>query len=390
MRRRDRPSLDAHSWSGLDRLLGVGGRKTDEMILLNPGPVNVSERVRQALLRPDICHRESEFTELLYGIQAKLLKLFVPGAEADYAAMVMTGSGTAAVESAVMSSLPHGKRMLVLNNGVYGERISQMVGLYRLGVSELKYDWTTRPDPERLRLALRQHPEAHAVGMVHHETTTGLINPVKEIANVVDSQNRVFILDAVSALAGEPLDIAGSHIYMVAGTSGKCIQGFPGLSFVLVRKGFLERMRGYPRRSIYLHLTQYLDDQGRGTIPFTPAVQVYYAFDEALNELMEEGVAKRILRYKKIATLIRDRMAKLGVKPLLTPDKQSNTITAYHLPEGVTYQPLHDQLKKEGYVIYAGQGQLQSKIFRVANMGALTEAQLVGFLDAFERICGTA
>src|SRR5678809_1292328 len=97
------------------------------------------------------------------------------------------------------------------------------------------------------------------------------------IADVVDSQNRVFILDAVSALAGEVLDIAGSHIYMVAGTSGKCIQGFPGLSFVLVRKGFLERMRAYPRRSIYLHITQYVDDQGRGTIPFTPAVQVYYA-----------------------------------------------------------------------------------------------------------------
>jgi 2-aminoethylphosphonate-pyruvate transaminase len=360
------------------------------MILLNPGPVNVSERVRQALLRPDVCHRESEFTELLHGIQAKLLKLFVPGAEAEYAAVVLTGSGTAAVESAVMSSLPHGKRMLVLNNGVYGERISQMVGLYRLGVSELKYEWTTRPDPEQLRLALRQHPEAHAVGMVHHETTTGLINPVKEIADVVDSQNRVFILDAVSALAGEPLDIAGSHIYMVAGTSGKCIQGFPGLSFVLVRKGFLERMRAYPRRSIYLHITQYVDDQGRGTIPFTPAVQVYYGFDEALNELLEEGVAKRIQRYKKVATLIRDRMAKLGVKPLLTPDKQSNTITAYHLPEDVTYQSLHDRLKKEGYVIYAGQGQLESKIFRVANMGALTEAQLVGFLDAFERICGTA
>jgi 2-aminoethylphosphonate-pyruvate transaminase len=360
------------------------------MVLLNPGPVNVSERVRQALLRPDVCHRESEFTELLHGIQAKLLKLFVPGAEAEYAAVVLTGSGTAAVESAVMSALPHGKRMLVLNNGVYGERISQMVGLYRLGVSELKYDWTMRPDPERLRLALRQHPEAHAVAMVHHETTTGLINPVKEIADVVDSQNRVFILDAVSALAGELLDIAGSHIYMVAGTSGKCIQGFPGLSFVLVRKGFLARMRAYPRRSIYLHITQYVDDQGRGTIPFTPAVQVYYAFDEALNELMEEGVAKRIQRYKTVATLIRDRMAKLGVKPLLTPEKHSNTITAFHLPEGVTYRSLHDRLKETGYVIYAGQGQLESKIFRIANMGALTEAQFVGFLDAFERICGTA
>lgn len=360
------------------------------MILLNPGPVNVSERVRQALLRPDICHRESEFTELLHGIQAKLLKLFVPGAEADYAAVVLTGSGTAAVESAVMSSLPQGKRMLVLNNGVYGERISQMIGLYRLGVSELKYDWTTRPDPERLRLALRQHPEVQAVAMVHHETTTGLINPVKEIADVVDSQNRVFILDAVSALAGESLDIAGPHIYMVAGTSGKCIQGFPGLGFVLIRKGFLEKMRSYPRRSVYLHLTQYVDNQGAGTTPFTPAVQIYYAFDEALNELMEEGVAKRIQRYKKIATLIRDRMAKLGVKPVLTPDKQSNTITAYHLPEGITYQSLHDKLKEQGYVIYAGQGQFESQIFRVANMGVLTEPQIVGFLDAFERICTTA
>jgi len=355
------------------------------MILLNPGPVNVSDRVRQALLRPDICHRESEFLELLHGIQAKLLKAFVPGAEADYAAVLITGSGTAAVESAVMSSIPHGKRTLIINNGVYGERMSQMVGLDRLGVSELKYDWTERPDPERLRLALRQHPEVHAVGMVHHETTTGLLNPGKAIAEVVDSQNRVFILDGVSALAGESIDIAGSNIYMVAGTAGKCIQGFPGLSFVLVRKGFLERMRSYPKRSWYLHLTHYVDDQGRGTVPFTPAVPLYYAFDEALNELLEEGVTNRIQRYKKAAGLIRERMAKLGMKLVLPPDRQSNTITAYYLPEGVSYPSLHDRLKKQGYVIYAGQGNLENKIFRVANMGALTPAQFHEFLDAFER-----
>lgn len=360
------------------------------MILLNPGPVNVSERVRQALHRPDICHRESEFTELLHGIQAKLLKAFVPGAEQDYAAVVITGSGTSAVESAMMSAIPHGKRMLIINNGVYGERLSQMVGLHRLGVSELKYDWTMKPDPERLRLALRQHPEVHGVAMVHHETTTGLLNPVKDIAEVVDSQNRVFIVDAVSSLAGETIDIAGSHIYMVAGTAGKCIQGFPGVSFVLVRKGFLERMRAYPKRSLYLHLTHYVDDQGRGTVPFTPAVQLYYAFDEALNELLEEGVARRIQRYRKMAGLIRDRMAKLNVKPVLTPDRLSNTITAYYLPEGLTYHSLHDRLKAQGYVVYAGQGNLENKVFRIANMGALTEAQLVSFLDAFERICTAA
>ncbi|MBY0248763.1 MAG: aminotransferase class V-fold PLP-dependent enzyme [Nitrospiraceae bacterium] len=357
------------------------------MVLLNPGPVNVSERVRQALLRPDICHRESEFTELLHRIQSKLLKAFVPGAESEYVAVVMTGSGTATVEAALMSSLPHGRRMLILNNGVYGERMSQIIGLHRLGVSELKSDWTARPDPDKLLLALRQHQEVHAVAMVHHETTTGLLNPVQEIAEIVDSQNRVFVLDAVSALAGETIDIARSHIYMVTGTAGKCIQGFPGVSFVLVRKGFVEKMRAYPKRSWYLHLTHYIDDEGRGTIPFTPAVQVYYAFDEALSELLEEGVANRIQRYKQIAALIRDRMAKLGVKALLPPDRQSNTITAYYLPEGVSYQSLHDRLKTQGYVIYAGQGNLENKIFRVANMGALTAAQFAGFLDAFEQAC---
>jgi len=360
------------------------------VMLLNPGPVNVSERVRQALCRPDVCHRESEFTELLHGIQAKLLKAFVPGAEAEYAAVLITGSGTAAVESAMMSSIPHGKRMLILNNGVYGERLSNMVGLHRLGVSELKYEWTVKPDPERLRLALRQHPEVHGVAMVHHETTTGLLNPVKDIAEVVDSQNRVFIVDAVSSLAGETMDIAGSHMYMVAGTAGKCIQGFPGVSFVLVRKGFLERMRAYPKRSWYLHLTHYVDDQGRGTVPFTPAVQVYYAFDEALNELLEEGVPKRILRYKKMATLIRDRMAKIGVKPVLTAERQSNSITAFYLPDGLAYHVLHDRLKARGYVIYAGQGNLENKIFRVANMGDLTEVQFTAFLDAFEEACKPA
>lgn len=360
------------------------------MILLNPGPVNVSERVRKALLRPDICHRESEFAELLQGIRRKLIKAFVPEAEDEYTAVVLTGSGTAAVEAALLSSIPHGKRALVINNGVYGERISGIFGVHRLGVPEIKLEWGTRPDPEKIRLALRQHPEVHVVAMVHHETTNGLINPVAEIAEVVDSLNRAFIVDSVSGLGGEAIDIARPHIYMVAGTAGKCIQGFPGVSFVLVRKGFMERLKAYPKRSWYLHLPQYYDDQERGTIPFTPAVQLYYAFDEALNELLEEGVAGRIARYRKAATLIRRRMEALGLKPVLPPEYQSNTLTSYYLPQGLTYQTLHDRLKERGYVIYAGQGQLESRIFRVANMGALTEQDLEGFLNAFQEVLETA
>lgn len=356
------------------------------MILLNPGPVNVSERVRQALLRPDICHRESEFLELLEGIQEKLLRAFVPGAESDYVAVVVTGSGTAAVEAALFSSIPHGKRILVLNNGVYGERMTAMVAAHKIGIPEIKMDWLKRPDPDQLLRALQQHPEVGVVAMVHHETTTGLLNPVAEIAKAVDSQNRVFLLDSVSGLGGETIDVAGSFMYMVAGTSGKCIQGFPGVSFVLIRKGFFEKMKAYPKRSAYLHLPHYMGENGKPAVPYTPAVQLYYAFDEALNELLEEGVDNRIQRFQKAATIIRTGLAQLGIKSLVPEDHQSNTITAFHLPEGMSYSTLHDQLKKRGYVIYAGQGQLEDSMFRVANIGALVEKDLQGFVSAFQEV----
>ncbi len=212
--------------------------------------------------------------------------------------------------------------------------------------------------------------------MVHHETTTGLLNPGKAIAEVVDGLNRVFILDAVSALAGEIsiLPVQKSIWWPVQQESA--FRDFPGVSFVLVRKGFLERMRAYPKRSWYLHLTHYVDDQGRATVPFTPAVQVYYAFDEALNELLEEGVAKRIQRYKKMAQLIRERMAKIGVKPVLQPDRQSNSITAYYLPEGLAYQTLHDRLRALGYVIYAGQGNLETQDFSHCQYGRLDRSAI--------------
>jgi 2-aminoethylphosphonate-pyruvate transaminase len=356
------------------------------MILLTPGPVTVSERVRKAFLRPDIGIRESEFGELIQGIRRKLLQAFVPGAESDYTAIVLTASGSAAIEAALVSSLPHGKRALIINNGPYGELMASIIGIHRLGVAEFKLQWGTRPDPEKLRLALRQHPEVHVVAMVHHDTGTGQINPVQEMAEVADSQNRAFLVDSVGGLGGEPLDIAGPHMYMVAGAAQACIQGVPGVSFVLVRKGFMERMKGYLKRSWYLHLPHYYEDEERGRIPFTPAPQLYYALDEALTELQEEGIPKRAQRYKQAAATIRARMSAWGVMPILQPELQSNSLTVFSLPSGLTYQALHDGLKERGYVIAPGEGQLESKSFRVANMGALTQQDIDGFLAAFHQV----
>jgi len=354
------------------------------MILLNPGPVNVSERVRQALLKPDICHRESEFTDLVEGIQDKLVRAFAPSGE--YLPILITGSGTAAVEAAITSCLPPGRRILVIKNGVYSQRIASIAAAHKMQNMDIPGEWDQRFDTETVPVALRQNKAIEVVAVVHHETATGLINPVKEIGAIVKKAGRTLLVDGVSSLAGEELDFVSSNVGLIAGSSGKCIQGFPGVGFVLVRRDIMEQMVTYEQRSVYFHLPIYYKHLEEGSIPFTPAVQLYYAFDEALNELLEEGVTTRIARYRKMARLIRNRMRAIRMKFFLREPLWSSTLTAFNLPDGVYYDHLHDLLRERGYVIYAGQAQLADKLFRVANMGALTEANITGFLDAFEEV----
>ena len=356
------------------------------MILLNPGPVNVSERVRQALMRPDICHRESEFTDLLQGIREKLIRAFAPNYSSEYVALVMTGSGTAAVEAAITSCVAPGRRLMVIKNGVYSQRISQMAAAHKIQAAELAGEWDQRFGVEPVTVALRQNAAIQAIAVVQHETSTGMVNPVKDVGAVAKKVGRYLLVDGVSSLAGEEIDFNAYNIGLIAGSSGKCIQGFPGVGFVIVRRDLMEQMVNYERRSVYLHLPAYYKEQEEGSIPFTPAVQLYYAFDEALNELLEEGVANRIARYRKAARTIRNYMRAMRMRFYLREPLWSSTLTAFRLPEGVYYDHLHDLLRERGYVIYAGQAQLAESLFRVANMGALTDAQIDGFLKAFEAV----
>ncbi|TLY18535.1 MAG: alanine--glyoxylate aminotransferase family protein [Nitrospirae bacterium] len=356
------------------------------MILLNPGPVNVSERVRQALMRPDICHRESEFTDLLQGIREKLIRAFAPNYSSEYVALVITGSGTAAVEAAITSCVAPGRRLMVIKNGVYSQRISQMAAAHKIQAAELAGEWDQRFSVEPVTVALRQNAAIQAIAVVQHETSTGMVNPVKDIAAIAKKMGRYLLVDGVSSLAGEEIDFNAYNIGLIAGSSGKCIQGFPGVGFVIVRRDLMEQMVNYERRSVYLHLPAYYKEQEEGSIPFTPAVQLYYAFDEALNELLEEGVSNRIARYRKAARTIRNYMRAMRMRFYLREPLWSSTLTAFRLPEGVYYDHLHDLLRERGYVIYAGQAQLAESLFRIANMGALTDAQIDGFLKAFEAV----
>jgi 2-aminoethylphosphonate-pyruvate transaminase len=353
------------------------------MILLNPGPVNVSPRVTAALARGDVCHREPECAELLDRIRARLVTAFAPGG--GWRAVLVTGSGTAAVELAVTSACSAQGALVVVSNGVYGERIAAMARAARIPHHVVASPWTEPPDLARVEQALRE-PGVEAVALVHHETTTGQRNPVAEVGRLARAHGKLFVVDSVSGLAGDalPLDAAGADV--VAGTGGKCIQGFPGLSFVLVRESVVPRLLQYPRRSLYLSLANYWEAQERSTTPFTPAVQIAYALDEALAELLEEGVDRRIARYAAAAALLRRGFTRLGLQCILPAERQSNTITALRLPPGHTYATLHDGLKRRGFVIYEGQGRLRDEVFRIANMGQLATADFERCLAALGEV----
>ncbi|MFI6323277.1 pyridoxal-phosphate-dependent aminotransferase family protein [Nonomuraea sp. NPDC050556] len=340
-----------------------------ELILLNPGPACTSKRVKDALLRGDLCHREPEFTELLFRIREALPRCLNLGD--THEALLVTGSGTAAMEMAVISSVREGRAVLVVNNGVYGDRMIRIAKANGIPFYEIKSDWTVPADPGAVQAALDEHDDIDAVICIHHETTTGLINPIKEIGEIVHGR-ALFLIDAISGTAIEDQDLSEVKADVVCGTANKGLHGQPGMSFILCSEASIERIQEVPERSLYLNAASYLKGQRKGDVPFTPAVQVCYALDEAIKEYEEAGgFAARTKLYRERAALVRGQFERLGLKILVDEPFRSNTVTMLHLPDNVTYDALHDELKKRGYVIYAGQGQLSKDFFRICTMGEI-------------------
>jgi 2-aminoethylphosphonate-pyruvate transaminase len=349
--------------------------ETRTYTLLNPGPINVSERVRRALAdSPDQCHREREYLDMQGRVREKLTKAF--GVEDAYDAVLLTGSGTAAMEAMIVSCV--GTGVLVVDNGVYGDRFCRIAEAYAIPHRRFTTTWFERPKVADLERALK--PEHDTIAVVHHETTTGLLNDLPAIAALAQKTGRRLLVDSVSGLAGEALDFPKVSPEAVCCTANKCIQGLPGIAFVLVKKGAKLR-----RRSLYFDLGNALEHQARGDTPFTPAIQVVAALEAALDELIEETVAGRIARYGRASARIRKAAKSIGIGTMLPKALWSNTITSFRLPESVTYERVHDRMREDGYVIYGGPGNLRKEAFRVANMGVIPDAELERFEAALKR-----
>ena len=355
-------------------------------VLLNPGPVNVTDRVRQALMLPDICHREKEFSDLMAAIRLKSLKAF--DIEKEYTSVLVSGSGTAALEMAVSSSLSPGRSMLVIQNGVYGERIGEICDVYQFRQHSLKFAWGEPPCLESIENELKQNPDIEVVALVHHETTTGLLNPLKEVGTLARRYNKVFLVDCISSLAGDEINFETCPIDIAVGTANKCVQGFPGVSFVLFREKELPRLRKIPKRTLYFNLTGYHKAQEAGGMLFTPAIPAHYALDVALDELIEETVAGRVKRYANASKFLRAGFKDIGLEFLIPEGLRSNCLTSLRLPKEMSYEKLHGELKANGFVIYAGQGNLSNEIFRIANMGDIKQEEFERLLQVLKATIG--
>lgn len=342
-------------------------------VLLNPGPVNLSARVRAALSRvPELCHREPEFAELLQRVRRKVLEVYGLSPR-EFTAVMLTASGTGAVESALGCALGRGERALVLSNGVYGERMARMAERWHAGCRVLKFEWGEDIRAEDVEAELSRGGYS-VLAAVHHETTTGVLNDVERVAALAARHGARTVIDAVSSFGAEPIDFA--NMDFVASTANKCLEGIPGVAFVVVRRRVLDALPEENARSEYLDLKANCETQERGIPAFTPAVPALFVLDAALDELLEEGVQRRYARYRERAEYLRSSLAAAGFELACERDRMGSTLTSVKLPEGATYEHLHDYLKERGYVIYAGQGGLRHRIWRIANMGNISRSQL--------------
>jgi 2-aminoethylphosphonate-pyruvate transaminase len=340
-----------------------------DKLLFTPGPLTTSATVKQAMVR-DLGSRDAEFLALVKRIRRRLLELGHV-ADCSYEAVLMQGSGTFAVEAVLSSVIPGRGKLLVAINGAYGHRMAKIANVQGISCETVVFDEAAPVDTERVRAALGADPTITHVGVVHCETSTGILNPVGELGRTVSELGRIFIVDAMSSFGGIPMDLASDKIDFLVSSANKCIQGVPGFAFVLARRDLLQAAEGCAR-SVSLDLwAQWKGFKSDGQFRFTPPTHALLAFAQALDELDEEGgVQGRAARYSANHRALMDCMAVLGFDAYLAPEHQSHIITSFRFPSHprFDFSTFYSRLSELGFIIYPGKVS-NAECFRIGTIG---------------------
>ncbi|HEY4242394.1 MAG TPA: aminotransferase class V-fold PLP-dependent enzyme [Kofleriaceae bacterium] len=354
-------------------------KKHAHYVLLNPGPVNTTATVKSALVHHDICHRDSAFSELMVSLTGKLRRIF--RGTPHHTVVALTGSGTSAMESAIVSTVPSGKKILVVDNGAFGARLAEVAGVHEMDIVHLRYDWGREIDPADITAALAQFPDIAVVAMIHHETSVGLLNPVREIGAICRAHDVLLIVDAVSSLGAEDLDVVRDNIDICYGSANKCLHAVSGAAFMCVAPRVWPRIENLKVRSYYLDLKRYrryMDELAQ--TPFTPAVSTYFALDAACGEFLADGHAARLETYAHRNARLRRGLGQLGMHPFTSTGNESHSIVTCTLPAHVAFDALYEAVKARGIILYGCKGVLADKYMQIANMGELPDETIDRFL----------
>ncbi len=367
------------STTGSTGMAPKGQSETGDPLLLTPGPLTTSKRVKEVMVH-DWGSRDAAFLTINKTVLGRLPE--IAHGEGRFVTVPVQGSGTYAVEGMLTTFVPPKGKCLVLINGAYGHRAKKILDIAKRATIVHETPEDTPPDLKKLDAILEGHKDITHVFAVQCETTSGILNPIPEIAKLVESHGRRLLIDAMSAFGALPLDTRKVKCDAIAASSNKCIEGIPGLGFVLARKSALDETKGNAT-TLVLDLYEQADAFAKtGQYRFTPPIHVIVSFHQALEEFFAEGGQPgRGKRYADNGRILTEGMQALGFKPLLPPNLQAPIIYTFHMPKtpDFAFQRFYDALKDRGYVIYPGKLTVANS-FRVGCIGRIGASEMRGFL----------
>ena len=353
--------------------------------LLTPGPLTTSAETKQAMLH-DWGSRDATFIETNARVRANLLK--IANAEGTHVCVPVQGSGTFAVEATLGTLIPRDGKALVLINGAYGQRMVKILGYAGRDCTTYETAEDIPPDPAHLdKMLAEDHAISHVLA-VHCETTSGILNPIAEIAAVCARHGKSLIIDAMSAFGAIELDAAKVTFDAVMASSNKCLEGVPGMGFALIRKSALEGCKGNAHALSLDLYDQWVAMEKNAQWRFTPPTHVIVAFDAAIRQFLQAGgVPGRFKRYMENRDILIDGMRSLGFETLLPDHLQAPIIVTFKMPEdpNFDFDVFYDHLKDQGYIIYPGKLTVAPS-FRIGCIGALGAEEMQGALDVIRNV----
>ena len=349
-------------------------------ILLNPGPATTTDTVKFAQVVPDICPREKEFASMMKQLRGDFVKV-AHGNPSKHTAVLFCGSGTINIDICLNSLLDKGKKALIVNNGAYSSRAVEICQYYGLPYKDLKSSVFELPDLNEIDKVLRENMDISLVYTTHHETGTGLLNPIRKIGELAHRHGAMFVVDTTSSLGMIPFDMVKDNVDFCMASAQKGLQAMTGLSFIIGDEAIIRKSKDFPKRSYYCNLyLQYEYFEKTGEMHFTPPVQTIYATIQALKEYFEEGEENKFARHRRVYEAIHKGIEELGLEYVVDKDIQSGLVVSVLYPDNPKwdFEKVHDYCYERGFTIYPGIIST-TNTFRLCALGQIDEEDIKNF-----------